>query len=179
MNARSIVSQLNTITVRVHSSEVEKFKLLVDTEAEISIVKGASLKSGVDYEPTKGINVRGISNALLRTEGTATLKLLTQTHETTHTFHIMGNSFECNYDGILGQDFWQDKRAINYCDRKITMGEVTINFDDETNRAVRETYRLTRKTRPEKRTIAYKIQGTWNNIQERNNTWCIFSRVTD
>jgi hypothetical protein len=119
-------------------------KFLIDTGADISIVKSASLKPVFNYEPTKGINMKGISNALLRTEGTAALKLLTPTHETTHTFHIMRNSFECNYDGILGQDFWKDKRAfINYCDRKIIMGEVMMNFDDETNRAVRETYKLT------------------------------------
>jgi hypothetical protein len=87
---------------------LEKLKFLIDTGAEISIVKSTSLKPGFKFEPTKGINVKGISNALLRTEGTAALKLLTPTHETTHTFHIMGNSFECNYGGILGQDFWKD-----------------------------------------------------------------------
>jgi hypothetical protein len=118
-----------TITVRVHSRKLEKLTFLIDTGVEISIIKGVSLKPGLNYEPAKGINVRGISNALLRTEETATLKLRTPTHETTHLFHTMGNSFECNYDGILGQDFWKDKRVIiNYCDRKIITEEVTINF---------------------------------------------------
>jgi hypothetical protein len=69
-------------------------KFLIDTGAEISIVKNASLKPGFNYKPTKGINVKGISSALLRTEGTITLKLLTPTHETTHTFHVMGDSFD-------------------------------------------------------------------------------------
>jgi hypothetical protein len=88
--------------------------------------------------------MKGISNALIRTVGTVTLKLLTPTNETTHTFHIMGDSFDCQYYGILGQDFWKNKRTtINYCDHKITMGEVTINIDDKTNRAVRETHKLT------------------------------------
>ena len=60
-------------------------------------------------------------------EGTVTLKLLTSSHETTNSFH------DCQYYGNLGQDFWINKRAnINYCDRKITMGEVTINLDDDT-----------------------------------------------
>jgi len=54
-------SKLNTITVRVHSSKTNKLKFLTDTGAEISIIKGASLKPGVKYESTKGINVRGIS----------------------------------------------------------------------------------------------------------------------
>ena len=94
--------------------------------------------------------MKGISNALIRTGETVTLKLLTPTYETTHTFHIMGDSFDCQYNGILHQDFWKNKRAtINYCDHKIIMGEVTINFDDETNRAVTETYKLTLKTKTE------------------------------
>jgi hypothetical protein len=66
--------------------------------------------------------VKGISSALLKTEGTVRLKLITTTHKT-HTFYIMGDRFDCQYDGILGQDFWKNKRAtINYCDRTITMG---------------------------------------------------------
>jgi len=60
----------------------------------------------------------------------------------------MGDSFDYQYDGILGQDFWKDKRATIYCNRKITMGEVTINFD-ETNRALRESKKLSLKTRTE------------------------------
>lgn len=67
-------------------SKAEKLKFLVETRAEILVVKGTSLKRGFNYEPTKGISMRGISNALLRTEGTVTLKLLTPSHETTHTF---------------------------------------------------------------------------------------------
>jgi hypothetical protein len=108
------------------------------------------LKPGFRHEPTKGINWRGISSALLiRTEGTVTLKLLTPAHETTHAFHITGDNFDCQYDGILGQEFWKDKRATIYCDRKTTMGEVTINFDDKTNKEVRECNQLTSKTRAE------------------------------
>ena len=93
---------------------------------------------------TLKVNVRGISSALLRTEGTVTLALFTPMHETTHTFHIMGDSFDCQYDGILGQDFWKNKRAtINYCDCTTAMGLIMIN------RVVSETHKLTSKTRIE------------------------------
>ena len=140
MTVKHSKSRLDTVKVGVDLSKTEKLKFLIDTGGEISIVKGASLNPGFNYEPTKGINVRGISNALLKTEGTVMLKIFTHTHETTHTFHIMGDGFDCQYDGILGQDFWKDKRAtINYCDRTITMGEVVINFDNETNKVVNET----------------------------------------
>ena len=81
--------------MRVDLSKTEKLRFLIDTGAEISIVKSASLRPGFDHQPNNGINVKGIANTLLRTEGTVTLKLFTPTHETTHTFHVMGDNFDC------------------------------------------------------------------------------------
>jgi len=76
--------------------------------------------------------VKGISDILLRTEGTVLLKLFTLMHETTHLFHIIGDYFDFRYDGILVQDFWKGKRAtIDYCNHVITMGEVVLDFDDQ------------------------------------------------
>ena len=131
-------------------SKTGKLKFLIDTGAEISVVKSTRLKPGFSYEPTKGINVRGISNSLLKTEGTTTLKLFTPTHETTHVFHAMGNNFGCQYDGILGQDFWKNNRAtINYCDCTITMDDVIMSFDNQANKTKNESHKLTLKTRTE------------------------------
>ena len=59
----------------------------------------ASLRPGFDSEPTKGINVRGMANALLKTEGTVTLKLLTM-HEIIHTFHVMQEVSIANTTGF-------------------------------------------------------------------------------
>jgi Retroviral aspartyl protease. len=101
-------SEIHTVTMRVHLSKIQKLMLPIDTAAEISIFKGVSLRPGFDYEPSNGINVRGIANALLKTEGTVTLKLHMQMQDTTHTFHVMGASFDCQYNGIIGGDFWED-----------------------------------------------------------------------
>jgi hypothetical protein len=122
----------------------------VDTGAEISVVKATSLKPEIDYESAKGIGIKAISNSLLRTEGTTMLKVFTSTHKTTHLFHIMGNEFSCQYDGILGRDFWRNNGAtVNCCDRTITMGEVKLNFDDKITDTTSKTHTLTLKTRTE------------------------------
>lgn len=140
---------LDTVTIRVNLSKAGKLKFLIDTGAEISIVRGTSLKEEFVCEPAERINIKGISHSLLRSEGTVKLKLTTQTHETEHPFHVMGDGFECMYDGILGKDFWESKRAIiNYCDRKIHMGPVTLNFDFDSDQA-RKPYKLTFKARTE------------------------------
>jgi hypothetical protein len=66
----------------------------------------------------------------MKTDGTTELKLPTTAHETTHTFHIMGSDFQFQYDGILGRDFREDKRAtLSYCNTEIIMGDIVIKFD--------------------------------------------------
>ena len=61
-------------------------------------------------------------------------------HETPHMFHILGSDFGCQYDGILGQDFWKDNEAsINYCNLTITKGEVTMNLMKITGQRMRRT----------------------------------------
>jgi hypothetical protein len=133
-------------------SKAGKLRFLIDTGAEISVAKGASLKPKLNYESTKGINIKGISDSLLKTEGTTTLRLFTSTHETTHThthtFHILVSDFGCQYDGILGQDFWKDETS-NYCNCTVTMGELTMNFDDENDKTINVAHKLTLKTRTE------------------------------
>ena len=141
---------LDTVTIRTNSSRTGKLKFLVDTGAEISVVKDSSLNPGIMYESKEGISIKGISDSFLKTKGTARLKLFTETHETTHIFHVMGSSFSCHYDGILGQDFWKIYRAtINYCDRTITMNDVTMNFDSETDKTKDKIHKLTLKPRTE------------------------------
>ena len=108
------------------------------------------MRPEINYEPTKGIDVKGISDVLLRTDGTVLLKLFTLTHETTHQFHVIGDNFDFPYDGILGQDFWKCKRAtIDYYKRVITIGEVVLDFDDETDDTTDINHILTLKSRTE------------------------------
>ena len=132
MNVKSIVILHLKLFLRVNMGRTEKLTFLIDTGAEISIVRGSRLKPGINYEPAKSIDVKGISNTLLKTKETVLLKLFTATHETVHLFDIIGNDFDCRYDGILGQDFWKDKEAtINYCNRVISMGDVVLDFHDK------------------------------------------------
>jgi hypothetical protein len=52
------------------------------------------LKPGCDLKPDKVIEMKGISRGVIKTKGTVNLKLFTDTHETTHDFHVIGDSFQ-------------------------------------------------------------------------------------
>ena len=92
---------------------MQKLWFLIDTEAEISIIKGSSLNPGSNYQLRKSIDIKGICNAVFKTEGIVELKLLTESHETVHTFHVLGEISALQYDGILGRDFFGGKRKRN------------------------------------------------------------------
>jgi len=106
-----VKSDLDTISLNVNTRNVKKLKFLIDTGAEISVIKGSSLNPGVNYQLHKSVDIKGICNAVLKTEGVIDLKLLTDTHETVHTFHVLGEPSALQYGGILGKDFWRRERA--------------------------------------------------------------------
>ena len=51
----------------------------------------------------------GISNTVMKTAGTADLKLYTDAHETLHTLHVLEKNFEMQQDAILGKEFFWNK----------------------------------------------------------------------
>ncbi|PNF14896.1 hypothetical protein B7P43_G05140 [Cryptotermes secundus] len=137
------------MTLGVDLSKTNELKFLIDTGAEISLVRSSSLKPEVEISCSEGINVKGISNTIMRTKGTTELRLFAGPYETTHTFHVMNDNFQWQYDGILGRDFWIDKGAnINYCDRRITMDNVAVEFDPNVRDKDRQT-KITLKARTE------------------------------
>ena len=102
-----------------------------DTGAEISLIKEASLNSEASYKLREGAKIKGIGNAVLKTDGIE-LKLFTEKHETVHNFYVLSEPSALQCDGILGKDFFRREResVINYCSHQIIMNnEVIINFD--------------------------------------------------
>jgi hypothetical protein len=87
----------------------------------------------------------------MKTEGKIDLNLFTDTHETTHTFHVLSENFKLPYDAISGKDFFETREGvINYCSRQIIMNdEVVVNFDPKTGVNKTEPCRLTLKARTE------------------------------
>jgi len=97
------------------------------------------------------MDIKGISNTVIKTVGTVELKLFTDTHETTHTFHVLEGNFGTHYDAILGKDFLEERESvINYCSRQIVMNdEVVVGFDTKSGSIKKEPCRLTLKARSE------------------------------
>jgi hypothetical protein len=106
-----VKSGLDTICLSIDSRDTRKLKFLIDTGAEISIIRSSSLTRGVEYQLYEGVDIKGISSTVMKTEGTIDLKLFAHTHETTLTFHVLGGNSELPYDAILGKDFFKRGKA--------------------------------------------------------------------
>jgi len=101
----------------------EKLKFLIDTGAQLSLCKHATIKEGSVCDPKRVVNVRGISICTERKPGEIEMGLSSENYETTHIFKIVGDRIQIRYDGILGQDFFVSKRAkTDYKKREIIMG---------------------------------------------------------
>ena len=75
--------------MNVDSRDTKELKFLVDTGVEISIIKSSSLTPGVNYQLHEVVDIKGITNTVMRTEGIIDLKLLTNTHESAHILCTM------------------------------------------------------------------------------------------
>ena len=78
-------SDLDTISLNIDSRDTKKVKFLIDTGAEISIIKSSSLTLGVNYQLHEGVDIKEMSKTVIKTEGIIDLKLLTiRTRQCTH-----------------------------------------------------------------------------------------------
>jgi hypothetical protein len=108
-----------------------EMKLLVDTGAELCLLKHSSMKEGTAYNPSTTLNVRGISNETERTLGEVDAKLIVGNYEMEHKFHVVGSGVNIPCDGILGKDFFESKQAtIDYVRKEVIMGKVALKFDN-------------------------------------------------
>jgi hypothetical protein len=146
-----IKSDLDTISLSIDSRDTRKLKFLIDTGAEISIIRSSSLTPGVEYQLQEGVDIKRITNTVMKTEGTINLKLFTDTHETIHSFHVLRENSNMHYDAILGKDFLEERGSvIDYCSRQIIMNnEVVVNFDSKPTVNTTELCRLIFKARTE------------------------------
>jgi hypothetical protein len=78
-------SDLDIISLNIDSRDTKKVKFLIDTGAEISIIKSSSLTLGVNYQLHEGVDIKEMSKTVIKTEGIIDLKLLTiRTRQCTH-----------------------------------------------------------------------------------------------
>lgn len=89
--------------------------LLVDSQADISLIKISSLKPNIILNQNEIINITGITSNAVSTLGTICTSLIVSNYLIQQIFHVVNDDFNIPANGILGKDFLKDNKCqINY-----------------------------------------------------------------
>lgn len=78
---------------------------LLDSQADISVIKSSSLLSDTLIDTLNITNIIGITDGKVQSLGTTTLSLLVDHSTLSHSITVVPNDFPIPTDGILGKDF--------------------------------------------------------------------------
>lgn len=96
---------------------------LVDTQADISIIKKSALNKNTRFNQTNKITMKGITSKRQKSLGSTKLNLILE-----QELHIVDNDFPLPCHGILGKDFVKTtKSIIDYGNMTITLTNPNSN----------------------------------------------------
>jgi len=93
------------------SREEEELLFLVDTGADVSLLKGSKLVGTAEFNPDERIKVKCVDGSPIETHGAIEVKIGLGSKSVTHSFQLVGKQVDIPCDGILGRDFLQRARA--------------------------------------------------------------------
>jgi hypothetical protein len=102
------------------SNERELF--LIDTGANISLVKGEKLIETTEFDPRQKVKVKCVDGSPSETHGVVETKIIIGNNEIPHSLLLVSKQVDLPCDGILGRDFFQIAKAtICYASRTVTL----------------------------------------------------------
>jgi hypothetical protein len=97
----------------------------VDTGAELNIIKINSLKDDILIDTNKKQQLQGITNGITHTIGSTWLDVLVEKNNIKVKFFVMDSDFPIPGDGILGEPFLMENRAV------IDVGQGELSLPDK------------------------------------------------
>lgn len=105
--------------------------LLLDTGADINIIRKEALSPTAKIKTSKKVEITGVGPGKINTLGTTTIKVFGQKL----TFHVLPAESRFTEDGLLGNTFFVKHKARMFYDlKKMEIGGKSVSFDyDENN----------------------------------------------
>lgn len=107
--------------------------MLIDSQADISVIKESSIHKLTSVNENEQIYIKGITDQLITSLGTTYVKIKFGEEWIVHKVHVVPDSFEIPVNGILGKDFLKlFNCSIDYASMTLTIntsdGFVVINI---------------------------------------------------
>ena len=110
------------LELNVDISETGKLRLLVDTGADISLLRSTKLIGSTEFEPENKVKLKGVDGSTIETFGTIRANITEGNLKFPFDFHLVNRQVDLVYDGIVGRDFLQKAQAkICYNSRTVTL----------------------------------------------------------
>jgi hypothetical protein len=106
-------TRTNTERVRLPTdvSNGRELLLLVDTGADISLLKPTNLNKDKTYNPDGKVNVKGVDGSIIETLETVRTVVKADRLRIPFTFQLVNKQVDIPCDGILGRDFLEHAGA--------------------------------------------------------------------
>lgn len=89
----------------------ETCTFLVDSQADISVIKLSSLTNDFYYDTSEIIRIKGVTNGTISSLGTVMVDLHIENTTIEHKFHLVPDEMAIPTDGIIGKDFIRHNRC--------------------------------------------------------------------
>jgi hypothetical protein len=89
----------------------EKLYLLVDSGADISVLKSRNLRGETEFEPRDTVRVKSVEGSVIETHGNIEAKIRDGAVEIPFRFQLVSKQVDLGGDGILGRDFLKQMQA--------------------------------------------------------------------
>jgi len=92
-------------------SKEDELLFLIDTGADISLLKGNKLIGTTEYDPEKKMKVKCVDGSPMENHGVLEARIKLSNSSIVQVFQLVNKQVDIPCDGILGRDFLQRKRA--------------------------------------------------------------------
>lgn len=116
--------------------------ILVDSQADISIIKISALKDSIKLDKEDIISMKGITNEKTVSLGSCKINININTLSIEHKFHVVADDFHMPAHGIMGKDFLRrHKCLLDYSEMTFTVrpnnvSKVTVELQSEVIRGI-------------------------------------------
>jgi len=95
------------LRLKVDTSEEDGLLFLIDTGADISLLKGNKLIGATEYDPERKVKVKCIDGSPMETHDVLEARIVLGNSPTVHDFQLVNKQVDIPCNGILGRDFLQ------------------------------------------------------------------------
>lgn len=109
-------------SVACSDSNSDKSTFLIDSQADISLIKQSTIANSAIIDSSTQIKIKGVTQGIVNSIGTIESSILIDNTKIHQRFHVVPSNFSIPTNGILGKDFLRKyKCKLCYSDMTISL----------------------------------------------------------